>query len=81
MSAPSPHLELAGIPAGITQCDHGAVGSLARREGVEDVPGRGEVHALGKRQRRFIAAGWRVQHEPALRLDRAAPQHGLLGHA
>ena len=69
-------LELAGPPAGIAERQDGPVGTLAAGDGLEDVDGRRQRHALVDRQRRIgrVIVG-AVQHEAAPGLHRAADMH------
>ena len=69
-------LELAGPPAGIAERQDRPVGPLAAGDGLQDVDGGGQRHAVVDGQRRIggevVGA---VQHEAAPGLDRAADMH------
>src|SRR5262249_8617692 len=69
-------LQLARSPAGIAECEDRALRSLPARDRLENVEGSGEANALVDRQGRILDEEVaRVQHEPALGVDRATLEH------
>src|SRR5262249_60815380 len=69
-------LELPRLPAGITERENRALGSVAAGDRLENVERGGEANALVDRQGRVLDEKVaRMQHEAALGIDRAALEH------
>src|SRR5262245_6022473 len=69
-------LELAWRPPGIAERQDRATRSVPARDRLEDVERRGQANAFADRQRRVLDEEVaRMQHEPALGIDRPALEH------
>src|SRR5205807_1079877 len=69
-------LELARRPAGIAECENGALRPLPARNRLENVERCGQADAFVDRQRRVLDEEVaRMQYEAPLGIDRAALEH------
>src|SRR5262245_21206078 len=69
-------LELAWRPPGIAERQDRAARSVPARDRLEDIERRGQANAFADRQRRVLDEEVaRMQHEPALGIDRSALEH------